>query len=264
MAHTVTPSTHGDTESTSQTDPFRYGWRYVPHLLPNGTTTFDQIPLTLEDVLHPEEGDFIVQNEPHNRLCNYLFSVLRAQVAHDPTALVLSDCRIAWDVPGLRPFGPDIAVIFGVREHHYWSTFNVGDEGTRPALVIEVTSPDTWHLDLDDKVDGYERAGVPLYAIADIVPRREQQIPQLLGYHETPTGYEPLAPDERGWLWLEIEQLWIGIDGDQVWLFDEASRRMGDYTDLAIANVEAEARAEAAEVRIRELEEELRRLRDHS
>jgi Uma2 family endonuclease len=255
MAHTVTPSTHGDIESTSQADPFRYGWRYVPHVLPNGTTTFDQIPLTLEDVLHPEEGDFIVQNEPHNRLCIYLFNVLRARVANDPAALVLSDCRIAWDVPGLRPFGPDIAVIFGVREHRGWSTFNVEEEGTRPALVIEVTSPDTWHLDLDDKLDGYERAGVPLYVIADIVPRRGQQIPRLLGYHETPTGYVPLAPDERGWLWLEAVQLWLGIEESQVWLYDATGRRIGDYTDLAIANVEAEAR-------IRELEEELRRLRD--
>ena len=36
---------------------FPYGWREVQRALPDGSVEFDRIPLTLEDVLHPQEGD---------------------------------------------------------------------------------------------------------------------------------------------------------------------------------------------------------------
>ncbi len=43
-------------------DPFRYGWRDILRSRADGTTFWDQIPLTLEDVLFPEMGDFIVKS----------------------------------------------------------------------------------------------------------------------------------------------------------------------------------------------------------
>ncbi len=47
-------------------DPFRYGWRYVLRgTAPNGQELWDQVPLTLDDVLHPEVGDFIVNSTAH-------------------------------------------------------------------------------------------------------------------------------------------------------------------------------------------------------
>jgi hypothetical protein len=39
-------------------DPYRYGWRYVRRELPEGGETFEQVPLTREDVLYLEVGDF--------------------------------------------------------------------------------------------------------------------------------------------------------------------------------------------------------------
>ncbi|MFI5454793.1 MAG: hypothetical protein ACHRXM_05020 [Isosphaerales bacterium] len=47
-------------------DPFRYGWRYVRVQRLDGTESFDQVPLALEDVLFPETGDFLVQTDPHD------------------------------------------------------------------------------------------------------------------------------------------------------------------------------------------------------
>ena len=41
-------------------DPYRYGWRYVPVVAPDGTESLKQVPLTLVDVLFPEPEDFIV------------------------------------------------------------------------------------------------------------------------------------------------------------------------------------------------------------
>jgi hypothetical protein len=50
-------------------DPYRYGWRYVRVVAPDGTQRFDQVPLTLEDVLFPEEEDFIADSYRRRSLC---------------------------------------------------------------------------------------------------------------------------------------------------------------------------------------------------
>lgn len=44
-------------------------------------------------------------------------------------------------------------VIRGVRAHQNWSTFDVAAEGVRPALIVEITSPETRMLDLALKLD---------------------------------------------------------------------------------------------------------------
>ena len=263
-------------------DPFRYGWRYLQREGEDGSLVVEQVPLTLEDVLHPQEGDQVTHSEAHQRRCIYLYDVLRARLADDPSAVVLQDMRVAWDVPGQKGHGPDLAVILGVREPKNWSTFDVAEEGVRPALIIEVTSPETAALDRSAKLDEYELAGVPLYVLVDTVPRRRQPVLRLLGYQLVADGYQALAPDERGRLWLAPVRLWLGVEGDEIVCYDEAGRPQGDYRALAVAVTaaeraraeaerargEAERRAEAeaaarpeAEARLLALEAELRRLR---
>ena len=63
--------------------------------------------------------------------------------------MAVSDCRVDWSVPGLRPMGPDIAVFFGVNRRKDWATLNVAAEGAVPGPVVEVTSPSTRKNDLD-------------------------------------------------------------------------------------------------------------------
>jgi colicin import membrane protein len=128
-------------------DSFPHGWRYVKRVAPNGVETIDQIPLTLDDVLHPREGDQVTESEVHERRRRYLAYVLAAHLADDAGAVVLSDVLIAWDVPGIRPMALDIAVVFGVRARKPWGTFDVAEEGVLPRLVIELTSPKTALLD---------------------------------------------------------------------------------------------------------------------
>ena len=89
-------------------------------------------------------------------------------------------------------------VIFGVRERKNWSTFDVAQEGVRPALIIEITSPETRSIDRSDKLDEYEAAGVPLYVIVDTSIRRGQTTLRLLGYQLTQMAYEVLPPEARG------------------------------------------------------------------
>jgi Uma2 family endonuclease len=242
-------------------DPYRYGWRYVRRELPDGNIVVEQQPLTLEDVIHPQEGDQVTESQPHERRRRYLADVFEARLSDDPTAVVLSDVRVAWDVPGLRPLGPDIAVILGVRERKNWSTFSVAEEGVRPELIVELTSPETAEADRSTKWEEYELARVPLYVIVDAVRGGRWVAPNLYAYQLGPAGYRAVPLDERGRLWLEPVRCWLGVADGELVAYDEAGQPLGDYRAVTAALAEAQARAAAAESRLRELEAELLRLR---
>lgn len=235
-------------------NPFRYGWRHVRRERDDGTVVIERVPLTLEDVLHPQEGDQVVHNNAHQRRRRYLCDVFEAQLAGDPTAVVLDDVLIAWDHPDVKPHGPDIAVILGVRERKDWSTFDVAKEGVRPALIVELTSPETASLDRSNKLEEYDLAGVPLYVIVDAVATRREPRLRLLAYVQTPEGYRVLPPDERGWIWLEPVRTWLSVHHGEIVCHDADGRPLGDYRALAET-------LSVADARIRQLEEEIRRLR---
>ena len=239
---TITPPT----TVTPAEDPFRYGWRYVLRPTPDDPHHFEQVPLTLEDVLHPEEGDQVLCNYDHQRRVRYLADVFLARVADRSDAVVLNDVRIAWDAPGLKAHGPDIMVIFGVRRIRNWSTFDVAQEGARPTLIVEVTSPETRALDLEIKVTHYARAGGPLYVIVDAYEQRGEARLRVLGYELADGEYRPLVPNAEGWLWLAPLKVWIGVQENEVYCFDAQGWRIGDYAELMTVVIEAEERAAEA------------------
>lgn len=260
-------------------DPFRYGWREVEHRQADGSVTWERVPLTLLDVLHPREGDFVVQGDGHARRCNYLYDVLRASFAGDPTAVILHDTLVDWGVPGLRPHAPDLTVLLGVRTRQDWGIFDVPAEGARPVLVIEVASPHTASLDRSIKLEQYDLAGVPFYVIVDTVMRLGTPELRLRGHELGSAGYGPLAQDERGWLWLAPARIWLGLHDGEIACFDAAGQPLGDYETLAAAlaaerqalaterqalaierraRAEAEQARDAAEARLRALEDDPR------
>ena len=274
-------------------DPFRYGWRDILSTKADGTTFWDQIPLTLEDVLFPQTGDFIVQSAPHNIDVNYLQDVFKSRIAGKPRWVVISDCRVDWNLPGIKPLGPDIAVFSGVREYKCWATLDIAAEGAKPKLVVEVTSPATRQNDVGIKVDFYFRARVPVYVIADAVAEADQDRRLTLsGYRYTRGGYRPMVANDRGWLWLEAVGLWLGVTRDEASGYDrlacydaESGAEIGDYTAVTRAldeEIEAREKAERlaaderaraerhaaarenAEARIRELETLLKQFEQES
>src|SRR5205823_5791544 len=119
----------------------------------------------------------------------YLGEVFEAQLAGERSAVVISDCRVDWNLPGVRPLGPDIAVFLGVKQEDDWGTFDVSAEGAEPLLVVEVTSPSTRHNDLGVKVAFYHRAQVPFYLIADATGLGARRRISLIGRRYTPGGY---------------------------------------------------------------------------
>ncbi len=245
MSSVVPPAPSVDPE------PFQYGWRYVRRPRPDGTEELEMVPLTLLDVLHPQEDDHIPENSRHERHRRHFQDVFERRLLRTPTRLSLSDCLIDWDRTDLRGHCPDLIVL--ERDEPWpwrsWSTLHVRVEQARPVLIIEVVSPSTRVNDVVEKVAHYHRAGVPLYVIID--EERESGPLRLLGYRHRPAGYELLPLDEHGRLLLEPFGLHLVVVSDRVAVHDAATgEEMGDYVAVSEA-LAAEVRARGAAERAR-------------
>jgi Uma2 family endonuclease len=248
IAEPVTSSVSG--RSPNQThERYPYGWREVLCHHPEGIPFYKRIPLTLADVLHPQEDDVFMPSDEHTRLCIYLFTVLSWLLEDQPDALVLSEVNIDWGVQEMAPHRPDLAVIFGIQQRKEWSTFYVAEEGTRPTVIIEITSPKTRTLDLDDKVDEYEQMGVPFYVIVDKQVRKRRTHRQLIGWQMTPDGYAPMPLDEGNRLWLEPLKVWLSLEEGRLICYDQEGQKLFGYSEVAAARKQAELRAAQEAVR---------------
>ena len=237
-------------EPTPQEDPWFYGWRYVTQAGPDGNVKTVQVPLTEEDVLHPREDDFIVQNDDHTRDCHYLKTILDAHLADRPDMHVFHDHRMDWGVEEIEPHGPDFAVVEGFPGD--WDgqrgTFCLTEFGARTLLVIEVTSPTTRRGDLNQKVTEYYQAGIPYYAIVDRQFQGGEQ-PRLFAYRAGEQGYVLVEPDAEGWLALEPIGLWLRFEDDRLVCRDAEGRHLHDYREVMQEMRQVEERAEAERAR---------------
>ncbi len=229
-------------------DPWYYGWRYVTQIEPDGTEKSVQVPLTEEDVLHPQEGDFIVNNDDHANDCFFLKGVLDAHLSGRSGVHVFFDHRMDWGVEGIKAHGPDFAVVDGFPDD--WDgqrgTFYLSEYGARTLLALEVTSPATRRGDLTAKVDEYYRAGIPYYVIVDR-QNEDGEKPRLLAYRRGVDGYVVVEPDGEGWLSLGSIGLWIRFEDGRLVCRDASGRHLLEPAEAINAVADAETRAEAAE-----------------
>ena len=219
-------------------------------------------PLSEEDVLHPREADHINQNEGHTDDRVYLMRIFQEQFARKAGALVLCNHAIKWDVAGMKNHGPDIAVILGLPPRPpRRPSFRVAREGARPELIVEITSPATYRIDLDIKPGQYWLCGVPYYVIVAEIPQRRRRQLQIIGYRHGERGYRRMRLNAKGWLWLETVQLWLGQEKGRVACFDKNGRRIRTYVEIEIERQREEERLRQAQAEIARLQSELRRLR---
>lgn len=235
-------------------DPYFYGFRERLQRGPDGKKRLVNIPLTEEDVLHPRDGDHIAQNTLHGKDCRHLSNVFDFRLAGMSGALRLTDCRIDLGLSGVRPVGPDTAVCLNVCSTGPWNTFSVAKEGATIALIVEVTSPATQRIDLEEKPPLYWRVGVPYYVIVDQVSLRNGvRRLRLLAYERGARGWRRKRLT-RGRVWLDVVQVWLGVENGRAVCWDAEGREILPYTELGEA-------LRKAQERLRELEEENRRLR---
>ena len=248
-------------------EAFPYGWRYVEVTRPDGTIDVEQIPLTLEDALHPQEDDQIPSNSLQNEVVRSITNALDIVLRDRDDVLVLNDVLVDWGKAGIAAMSPDVSVFFGDRLRGVLSTYHVPEQGVTTEVVIEVTSPSTRSNDVEKKVVLYALCGVPRYVIIDArydARGETLQSLELKDYRAGARGFELAAPDESGVVWLESLGLGLVVEGTtlrcldgeghpidtataDLWAAREQAERLA--REEAVAKEAAERRASAAEHR---------------
>lgn len=250
-------------------DEFYFGYRTIITYDENGKEIYSYKPLTLDDFLDPQEGDLFMQGTLHDEDTTALKSIFRYIHRDDPNTAVFSDLKILWGIEGLSQPAPDVIVIPDVKDPAKpRPAFDVAVEGTRPRFILEVVSPRYRQPDRDSKVAIYEQAGVEEYFIIDSWLKDGRVSYEVLGYRLENNIYVEIQPTEKGWLFSQVNNIWVGVSEDQNRFFvvdgqtnqpilpaekraeAEAARAEAE----AEARQQAEARAAELEIRLRELE----------
>jgi|GEM_PF-1300647 len=251
--------TSADPYSIDMNDPYRYGYRHLFKTVGDEITIVGRKPLTLEDLLHPEEEDRRMQNSAHSFACYYLQASNFIQFDDEPDAVILHDVRIDWSVAGIKPFGPDITVILGSKldaEPEGKGTYVTGEDGPAPIMVFEITSPSTRPQDFFDKPILMQKVGLPYYFVVDIATRNKR----VYGYELNEDGcYIGIRPDDQGRVWVEPAKMWLGLNGKKVECFDADGNLLLTYSEIARALNQQTERANAETERA---DEEARRRRE--
>jgi Uma2 family endonuclease len=245
-------------------DPFRYGSRWVRVKTRKGTQ-LREVPLTLEDLFDPQEGDYV----PHSTVHGDLVSATKERIRQafrsrgQTDVLVCDDVKMLWKDPSLAQIAPDVAVIPGIADpERLRPVFDEEKEGTGPIFVLEIVSKATRKFDSKDKPKIYRRAGVEECFVLDPLKSPWELAGRRLQRPQGTTGrYRKLRPDKQGRVLAKTLGLYFVIppEGDRLVLVDVATgeplRGLGESEDAreaAESAREAERKArEAAELRER-------------
>jgi Uma2 family endonuclease len=104
--------------------------------------------------------------------------------------------------------GPDFFVVLGVDgtiDRPGWVVWE--ENGRYPDVIVELMSPSTAQVDTGVKKDIYEQTfRTPDYFVFDPFDPNSLQGWRL----DLSQGYQPLVPNEQGWLWCQQLGLWLG------------------------------------------------------
>jgi len=163
--------------------------------------------------------------------------------------------------------GPDFFAVLdvdGTRERQGWVVWE--ENGRYPDVIVELLSDSTAEVDKGTKKNIYERVfKTPDYFVFDPFEPNSLQ-----GWHlDANQRYQPLMPNERGWLWCQTLGFWLGtwegtIDRETgVWLrfYDNSGNLILLPEEAAKARAEQEQqRAEQERQRAERLAAQLRSL----
>jgi Uma2 family endonuclease len=110
--------------------------------------------------------------------------------------------------------GPDFFVVLNTekRDRRSWVVWQEG--GKYPNLIIEFLSESTAELDRGEKKQIYQDVfRTPEYFWFDT------ETMEFQGFRLASGKYHPIAPNQRGWLWSEELQLYLGIHNEKLRFF---------------------------------------------
>ena len=238
--------TTADTSASSKTPqaPGRFRLPDIPEREPDEVTQFDHIAKT-------GNAHYLAQH-----------------LGHPETTLVEADRWIAPDADfdKRRARYPDLMVAFGADPAAYRASngYVVEEQGKAPDFVLEVASESTGEHDVGDKRDYYESLGIGEYWRFD--ETGEHHGTRLAGDLLANGRYEPMDIEELAGGALQGYSRALGLnlrweEGRLVFRDPATGEPIATLESERRGRVQAEARADTAEARARELEEELRRLR---
>ena len=239
---------------------------------PGDTSSFDVPPYPLDPPLVDVR---IPVKAPHATATAYSRNALMHRY---PGAEVGDDLHILFSEPG-KPqqsrLSPDVFVALDVPRQTNRSDYDVDQLGA-PDFVLEVVSKSTWQHDVGRKLDVYQRLGVRECVLFDSTGMDWAGVGKdLWGFALTPEHREPLGEillptGERG-VRSEVLRL-VAYVAERTppsaekdiwaltmrWRDPATGTDIPDYDQARAREARAEARAEAAERRVAELEERLR------
>jgi Uma2 family endonuclease len=150
--------------------------------------------------------------------------------------------------------GPDFFAVLdveGTTERQGWVVWEEG--GRYPNVIVELMSSSTAAIDTGAKKEIYDR----IFRTPDYFVFNPFDANSLQGWHlDSSLGYQPLVPNEQGWLWCQTLGFWLGtwegtIDRETaVWLrfYDEAGNLVLLPEEAAQQQLEiAQQQAQAAQ-----------------
>ena len=164
---------------------------------------------------------------------------------------------------------PDLLVAFGVYPAAYEASngYIIEEQGKPPDFVLEIASRHTGHIDVGEKRDAYSALGVPEYWRFD--ETGEHHGTRLAGDRLVGIEYVPIAIDEpaadilQGYSEvLNLRLRWE--NGELRWHDPATGQHIATFDGERARAAQESVRADRAEARVRELEAELRRLRNPS
>ena len=206
---------------------------------------------------HPEDKmtsfDHLTYTGQAHHLAQHLGNPETTLVAGDRYMVVRPTRRMAGS------HDPDLLVAFGVNpaDYHASNGYIIEEQGKPPDLVMEIASPRTGRIDVGEKREAYAALGIPEYWRFDETGQHHGT--RLAGDRLENGQYVAIDLDEPSENVLQgysaVLNLYLRWENGQLGWHDPATGM-----HIATFDTEREARLQA-EARVRELEEEIRRLR---
>lgn len=152
-----------------------------------------------------------LESNRHRIAMNLLIESALSALGDRPDSFVGGNMFICYsqDQAMNRDFrGPDFFValdVDGDRERQGWVTWQEG--GRYPDVIVELLAPSTATVDRTTKKDLYER----VFRTADYFIFDPFEPTTFEGWHLTNQRYQPLMPNQQGWLWCGMLGLWLGV-----------------------------------------------------
>ena len=242
-----------------------------PNQIPTASVPEWEPPLPPEDLIF-DDGEPLESNR-HRIAMNVLIQTLQQAWSHRNDYFAGGNMFIYYSSTQARNRdfrGPDFFVVLNVegdRSRQGWVVWD--EEGRYPDVIVELMSPSTKKVDLNEKKTLYEEVFKTRdYFVYDPFDANSLQGWRLNGN----LRYQSIVPNEQGWLWCERLGMWLGTwegtlqretapwlrfyDGEGLVLLPEEAERRRAEAERQRAEAERQ-RAERLAARLKELGEEL-------